>query len=157
FSLESGTSKDNSVTKEFTAELSPKILPGTYSIVGKAYYDYNVLDDQDGVNLVVKECAPAKTTSTTVPNTSANVSKNTSTTVGGTLTSTPATKSESANAGVNTGVTTAQPVTNQLSSAVIIQSVEKLYGADDYLFGALVVSIVVVFILITLLLISLFR
>ncbi len=148
FSLDSGTSKNNFVMKDYSGEVKAELAPGTYTITGKAFYDYTTISDLSEAKLVVKECVkPAATTSS-------NVTENKSTNQ--VITSTIDLGSKGVIPPAAAPATTATDA-NQLSSAVIAQTIESPYSADDYILAGLVVAIILMLMLIVLFIVVLQR
>ncbi len=153
FSLDSGTSKNNFVMKEYTGEAKADLAPGTYTITGKAFYDYTTISDLSEAKLVVKECvksaATTPATTTTAPKDSNSV-----------ITSTINLDTKGAAATPKTTAPATVAATtdaDQLSSAVIAQTIESPYSADDYILAGLVVAIILMLVLIVLFIVVLQR
>ncbi len=158
FALQSGSSKDNSFTQEYSFTIGDKVAAGTYPIMVRAYYEYNILDDQTSANLVVKDCvkpvAPAPitpATGTTASPATGSQQVITSTLNTGTAPTTAATQTTAAQ------TTNPNNSANLLSSAAIAQSIEDANQRDDYIVAGLLTGIVLVFLLIMVLLLTLLR
>ncbi|MBI4979935.1 hypothetical protein HZC30_00080 [Candidatus Woesearchaeota archaeon] len=152
FSLDSGTSKNNFVVKEYSGEAKADLAPGTYAITGKAFYDYTTISDLLEAKLVVKECIK--------PTATPNITANASTDNAGVITSTINLETKGTTPPATTAPTTATPAAtdaNQLSSAVIAQTIESPYSADDYILAGLVVAIILMLVLIVLFIVVLQR
>ncbi len=159
FALQSGSSKDNSFTQEYSFTVGDKVAAGTYPIMVRAYYEYNILDDQTSASLVVKDCVkPAATaapittpaTGTTAPSTTGSQQVITSTLNTGTAPATTAAQTPATQTMPNNSA-------NLLSSAAIAQSIEDVNKRDDYIVAGLLTGIVLVFLLIIVLLLTLLR
>ncbi|MEK6845502.1 MAG: hypothetical protein AABY26_01980, partial [Nanoarchaeota archaeon] len=155
----SGSSKDNSFTQEYSFTVGDKVASGTYPIMVRAYYEYNILDDQTSASLVVKDCVkPAATaapittpaTGTTAPSTTGSQQVITSTLNTGTAPATTAAQTPATQTMPNNSA-------NLLSSAAIAQSIEDVNKRDDYIVAGLLTGIVLVFLLIIVLLLTLLR
>jgi hypothetical protein len=149
FTLDSGTSNNNFAMKEYTGEAKADLAPGTYTITGKAFYDYTTISDLSEAKLVVKECVkPTKTASNVTENKSAEVITSTINLDTKGATAKPTTTAPAKTAAATTNAPTTDG--NQLSSAVIAQIIESPYSADDYILAGLVVAIILMLVLIVL-------
>ncbi len=148
FSLDSGTSKNNFVMKDYSGEVKAELAPGTYTITGKAFYDYTTISDLSEAKLVVKECVKPAAQSNAVENKSAPevITSTIDLDIKGTAPETAA-----------PSTTAAATDANQLSSAIIAQTVESPYSADDYILAGLVVAIILMLVLIVLFIVVLQR
>ncbi len=128
FELDRGTDRDNSVTKEFPFEVSKDVAAGTYQILASSFYDYNVLEDRQIVELVVEDC------------------------------SLDSEEEEEEEEETVEEETEEQEDDDEESTSDAVKSVErKPLAKEDYLIGLIIVAIVMIFILITLLTVALFR
>lgn len=142
FKIDEGTSKDNYVTKEFTFSVDPKIMSGSFPITAIVFYNTDKLSDQKYINLLVKNCVTAKST------TSVSTANNASASV------TPA-----SNSGSSTSATPAKTSSdnNLISSAAIVKTVEKSYTTDDYIVAAMIAGIILIILLIALFIVILLK
>jgi len=161
-SLDSGSSAQ----KEFTMDIPSNVATGTYTIVSRAYYDYNTLIDSLDAQVVVKSCTLPKTTTTTTSNASAS---NTNTATGATIGTTTVTTNTASsgmtttatnnNAGTqNTASTTANA--NQISSSIVAESIEPtshIWTSDDFIIAGMVIGIILTIVVIILLMLILLK
>lgn len=156
FALQSGSSEDNSFTQEYSFTVGDKVTAGTYPIMVRAYYEYNVLDDQTSANLVVKDCVkPAASTTLNASASGITPATGSQQVIASTLNTgtAPATAAASSSAPGTAPNTSG----NLISSAVVAQSVEDAHQRDDYIVAGLLAGIVLVFILIIVLLLLLLK
>jgi hypothetical protein len=134
FELQRGTSDDPSelVTINLNVE---DAVPGTYPLSVNAFYDYNVFEDKELVNLHVKKCVA---TSTVEQNT---VEDNVE------VTSEPEEEEEE--------VVVAS--TNRISSANVVKTVENPYTMEDVMVALIVIAMIMLFAMIILMLVVLLK
>lgn len=125
FELPKGTSEDNNIVKTFTLNLGPEVVPGIYPLIASAFYDSNVLDDKETVNLIVEKC-------TEVIQDIDDESKE--------------------------QIVEEEEETSMLTSSAIVKVLEKQpYSSEDLMVALMLVAITAVFILIIVMLVTLFK
>lgn len=134
FSIKEGTNRNNKVSHQFTFNVDPKILSGSFPLTARVFYNLDDLGDQEYDELIVKGCStagtanPVKTNNTTVPvNAGTGQSPNTST-----PTSTTVKDNE------------------KVSSSDIVKTVETSYTTNDYIVAVMIGGIVLILVLIVL-------
>ncbi|MFA6461685.1 MAG: hypothetical protein WCV90_05420 [Candidatus Woesearchaeota archaeon] len=134
FSIKEGTSKNNKVSHQFTFNVDPKILSGSFPLTARVFYNLDDLGDQEYVDLVVKGCSTASAASSTVKtNTTPAITTGTSQASSTSTTPTSTVKGD-----------------DKVSSATIVKTVEKSYTTDDYIVAVMIGGIVLILILIVL-------
>ncbi len=132
FELESGTSDDNFVVKKLNIKVPDGLQPGSYPIAVNAYYDFSTHADREVVNLVLEEC----------------VQQEQQQVVEDKLSETPMEDQEKEEV---SDLETVSPASK------VVKTIEDPYTTEDFVFGALIVAIVVILALIVIFIIVLFR
>lgn len=124
FSLDQGTSSDNSAIKTFVADIPSSKAAGTYEVVANLYYDQDKLADRKVAKITIKDCADR--TQTPKSNASSQTQQTTTT----------------------PGVTTpAQPSANYSLPPVQTQE-QGPYQSSDYILGVMIVGVILLALLI---------
>ncbi len=138
--LKAGTSDGNSVTKQLPVNVE-NLAAGKYAITATAYYDFDTYGDKKTVELTIDSCSAAaeEETQPVEPEQGSE-----------TVTETAAAEETTAPEETATAV-------EAISSSSVVKTVEDSYHKEDYVMAGLILMVILLFALIIMLFVALFR